>query len=173
MIATKKYAKVSFNRFVDLGYASENQVVSSNVEFFNNDHELDGNVTLVPTEDSKLIIHPSKFSLRPRQSASVEISFEAQDLGPYREMVEVITEGAHQTDYMDCSVQTVDQKMALLADNNGGIMDSATFGSLFYGQKKELKGFLVNTGPQQLSFSISYQDEEEMGPRILRLPRGS
>lgn len=165
LIATRQYAKVKFNKFVDLGYASENQVVTSNVEFYNSDYELDGNMTLVPSEDSRITIHPTKFSLKPRQSASVEISYEAQDLGPWREMVEVLTEGAHESDYMDCSVQTVDQKIALLADKNGGIMDAAGFGSLFYGQEKEMKGFLVNTGPQQLSFSISYQDEEGEGPK--------
>lgn len=165
LVATRQFAKVTFNKFVNLGYAAENQVVTSNVEFLNNDYELDGHITLVPSEDSRIVIHPLKFALKPRQTINVEISYEAQDLGPWREMVEVMTAGCNESEYMDCSVQTVDQKIALLGDKNGGIMDSAGFGPLFYGQEKEMKGFLVNTGPQQLSFSISYQDEEGEGPK--------
>jgi hypothetical protein len=160
LIATKIHANVTFNKYVNFGYVSEGQTVTSKVEFFNNDHELDGAMTLLPSEDSRVTYHPLKFTVKPRQSIEVEMTYQGQDLGPWREMVEVITDGAYESQYMDCSVQTVDQKIALLADNNGGIMDSAAFGSLFYGQETELRGFLVNTGPQQLSFSIAYQDEE-------------
>ena len=35
--------------------------------------------------------------------------------------------------------------------------------ALFYGEDKTITGFLVNTGPQQLSFSISYHDEDADG----------
>ncbi len=163
LIATRHFPRISFDPFVNLGYTSEGQVVNQKVKLFNEDHELEGHVTLLPKEDSRIMMDNHKLVIKPRESLLVNLGFEGQDLGPYRELIEVQTEGAFESQYLDCSVQTVDQKLTLLADNNGGILESLSFGSLFYGEEKSLKGFLVNTGPQQLSFSISYHDEDADG----------
>ena len=153
LIATRHFPRISFDPFVNFGYTSEGQVVNhKGTEIINNDYELDGHITMLCKEDSRIVLDKHKLTIKPRESALVNLEFEGQDLGPYRELIEVNTEGAYEAQYLDCSVQTVDQKLTLLADKNGGILDFVNFGSLFYGQDKTITGFLVNTGPQQLSF---------------------
>jgi hypothetical protein len=161
LIATKNFANIVFDPFINLGYVSEGQLVQGIVQLYNQSREVDGEVTLLPPPNSRLHINPSKLTIGPGAVEDVNISFEGAELGPYRQMIEIETSGSFESQYLDVSVMTVDQKLTLLSNDNQGILENVNFGSLYYGQEKIVKGFLVNTGPQQISFQISYSDDED------------
>ncbi len=160
LVATKLSPNLLFENFVNLGFVSEGQVTTEEVVLFN-DSTMPADTTMIPSADSRLTIKPAKFIVGAGEKITVQFSYEGKEKGPWREMVEVHSVGAVEPQFIDLSVQTVDQKLNLLADDNGGILDIHNFGALYYGTQKECHGLLVNTGPQQLSYSISYGDEED------------
>eukprot|EP00606_Chrysophyceae_sp_TOSAG23-5_P001155 GSChrysophyteH2.ASY1.ANO1.1079.1 assembled CDS len=96
-----------------------------------NDSTMPADTTMIPSADSRLTIKPAKFIVGAGEKTTVQFSYEGKEMGPWREMVEVHSVGAVEPQFIDLSVQT------------------------------ECYGLLVNTGPQQLSYSISYGDEED------------
>ena len=158
LYATKPSAEIRFDPLCNLGYVAEGQFTSVNVPF-ENAGQAPSFITFRPPAESRIKINPAKLELPPRGKAIVVVSFEGKDLGPWREFVQVDGTGMLDPGILDVTVQVVDQKLNLLAANNGGILDSVEFGALFYGESKVINALLVNTGPQQLSFSISYDDE--------------
>ena len=80
------------------------------VEIFNNDYELDGHITMLCKEDSRIVLDKHKLTIKPRESALVNLEFEGQDLGPYRELIEVNTEGAYEAQYLIAQCTNIDQK---------------------------------------------------------------
>ena len=162
LVATKLSPDVRFNNFVNLGFVAESQVSTVPV-VFTNDSNMAGDTTLTPSAESKITIKPTKFVIPAHGSVTVSVSYEGGEIGPWREMVEVHTVGSLALQFMDVSVQTVDQKLTLLADENGGILETHDFGSMYYGTERMTHALLVNTGPQQLSYAITYQDEEDAG----------
>ena len=81
LVATRHFPRMSFDPFVNFGYTSEGQVVNHKVEIFNNDYELDGHITILCKEDSRIMIDKHKLVIKPRESILVNLEFEGQDLG--------------------------------------------------------------------------------------------
>lgn len=155
--ATKPSALINYNPLCNLGYVAEGQPVSVTVPLENKGH-LASAVAFSLPENTKIKIHPLKLDLPPGGKGSITVSFEGKDLGPWREFVKIHSTNTMEPGLLDVTVQVVDQKLSLLAANNGGILENVDFGALFYGQSKIVDALLVNTGPQQLSFAVSYDD---------------
>lgn len=158
LAATKPSAIIRFPTLCNLGYVAESQPVSVTVPF-ENTGQISTSVTFQQPADTRVKLTPAKLDLLPGSKGSVAVSFEARELGPWREFIQVVGPGILNPGVLDVTVQVVDQKLSLLAANNGGILDNVDFGSLFYGESKTVDALLVNTGPQQLSFGVLYDDE--------------
>ncbi len=112
--------------------------------------------------ESILKIEPAEFTLHSNETRKIMLEVQCDDLGEFREavMVDVIG-GVENNLLLDVVAQVVTQKLTLLSTDNGASLDSIAFGGLYYGQKKEIHALLVNSGPKQLSFSVSYADEDD------------
>eukprot|EP01037_Dinobryon_pediforme_P018566 gene18566-18851_t len=75
----------------------------------------------------------------------------------------VAPDGALEDMTFDFSAQVIEQKLTLVTRDKKGLLDMASFGNTFFGQTKTIEALLVNSGPQALNFSMSYEDEEEGG----------
>jgi hypothetical protein len=164
LYASKPSASIVFPALCNLGYVAEGQPVTVRVPF-ENKGQVTSSITFNPPVDSRIKLNPTKLDLQPGDKTNVIVSFEGRELGPWREFVQVNGTGMLDPAILDVTVQVVDQKLNLLAANNGGIMESVEFGALFYGQSKVVDALLVNTGPQQLSFAVSYDDEMGGNPQ--------
>ena len=112
--------------------------------------------------ESILRIEPAEFTLHSNETRKIMFEVQCDDLGEYREAVMVdVLGGVESNLILDVVAQVVTQKLTLLSTENGASLDSIAFGGLYYGQKKEIHALLVNSGPKQLSFSVSYADEDD------------
>lgn len=74
---------------------------------------------------------------------------------------------------LDISGQVIEQKLSLITGDKKGILETAMFGNTFFGQTKTISAFLVNSGPQPLNFSMSYEDEDDVGGLVAGSGTGS
>ena len=125
--ATKPSAIVRFPTLCNLGYVAENQPASITVPF-ENIGQIPTCITFKAPADSRIRLSPPKLDLQPGGGkGSVLVSFEARELGPWREFVQVVGTGMIDPGVLDVTVQVVDQKLNLLRANNGGILDNVLY----------------------------------------------
>jgi hypothetical protein len=166
LFASKVGAIIGFQNFLDFGHVVENQKVFSEV-VFENVGEAFGVVDFKLVDNSCLRVTPQRFDLPPSTAGSnrrtVKFELDAKTTGSWREVVGVkVTGGVATHSVLDLSAQIVRPMLTLLADNNGGIVDSIEFGSLLYGQETTKTAYLFNGSPNPLSFTILYGDEEDV-----------
>lgn len=73
-------------------------------------------------------------------------------------IVPIDVEGGLSSVYVDIAANVVDNRLHLVAPNNGGSLDRVDLGSLFFGQKRSTTATLVNPGPTPLAFAILYHE---------------
>jgi hypothetical protein len=87
---------------------------------------------------------------------------DAREIGFFREVVKVNILGALEDELLDVTAQVVEQKLTLLSsDKKGGILETASFGNIFFGETKTITAILINTGPNPLNYAMSYDDVED------------
>ena len=142
IVATKLSPDIRFEPFLNMGFVAEGQQTTMEVAF-ENFSTMSGTTTLQASQDTRLTVKPMKFELAAGERQVIQISYEGKDLGPWREMIEVNTAGAVESQFLDIAVQTVNQKLTLLAENNQGIMEACDFGTLFYGTERGKSKFKI------------------------------
>lgn len=177
--------QVEFDGFANLGVVVADNRASKVVEFKNLGHKrCDVAIELQNSAGASLpvTITPSSFSLAPRgafldldndgrmeqdefvegargvwkQSVTVELE-PAAEPGPFRALAKVMFSG--QPDRMlDITATVVEQRLELVLPDGGGQMSELHFGTLFYGQQREVTALLVNNGPNPAHFSTSIED---------------
>ena len=168
--AVKISAKVEFERYVNLGCSTNGDKELIKDVVFENKGEVMGTVELHQMEESKMKIRPSKFDLQPYgcegSKQIVKCSFDGKDAGLKREVLQVtVTGGSTAHSNLEISAEIVKPKLSLLAENKQGLLDAWDFGSVFFGEVRTAIGILVNNGPQPLSYSVTYADEELKNPQ--------
>lgn len=167
IIATKKIAQIEFESLLDFGFIAKGQKVSRNV-MFSNSGAVPGSLKF--NSSAYLSFLPPRVILNPGEKQSVNIILEGVDVGVFREVVDVIVDGALAKSLLDVNAHCVPQALSLLKANAGGIIEEIEFGSLFYGETKSVKALVVNSGPQQLSFSVTCSDDDIRMPSRGKTP---
>ena len=167
IFACKPYANIKFSKLINIGTIAQGASYSKDF-LFENLGDLKGTVKLNFSNDgASLRIVPTKFDIEPKGSEKstqiVKVHFEGKEVGNFRETIKVNILGAIDESLIDVSAQVVEQKLLLLTENKAGALEVANFGPTFFGDKKTIKAFLVNTGPIGLNFAISYDEEDEKG----------
>lgn len=165
--ARRPTADIKFNRLVDFGYVPEGQSNPIKVEFYN-EGDVRGVLDFRLSSSSKLIIPEKNIEVEPGEKIKVDFILETTDIGPYRELVYMNVIGGYQVDEkLDISAQLTNQKLTLLGPNNSGAIETIDFGTMFYGQKAAITCTLLNAGPTQLSFNITFAASDSDDTRSL------
>jgi hypothetical protein len=160
LVCRKPCPDVVFNPFLNLGLVPENQSITSNV-VFENRGSAPAQVLFKPKKSSKVVLDPMRATIDPGGLLNLSIRYDCKDLGALRELVEVGINGLPQNMVLDVCGQVVSQKLSLLAFDGKRSLEQVDFGTLYYGQSKDIKAILVNNGPVQVNYTISYPDEGE------------
>ncbi len=166
LFACKPYAKIKFNHLIEFGAVVQGQAQTKEITF-ENVSDIRGSIKLNIPNESFLRITPSNFNLEPagfgeRSSVTVKFHVDGKDIGFFREVIKVNIAGALDDEILDVTAQVVEQKLTLLAnDENGGILETANFGNIFFGEKKTITAVLINTGPHPLNYAMNYEDQDE------------
>lgn len=163
-------AKVVFENFIDMGCSANLDKELTKDILFENKGEVAGSVEFRLLDDSKMKIRPMKFELqsigKEGSQQRVVCLCDNKDIGMRRESVQVIvTGGSGSFSSLEINAEVVRPKLSLLAEGKKGLLDTWDFGSVFFGEKKSTSGVLVNNGPQPLSYSVTYADDEKKNPQ--------
>mmetsp|Transcript_101940 Transcript_101940/g.199920 ORF Transcript_101940/g.199920 Transcript_101940/m.199920 type:complete len:425 (+) Transcript_101940:52-1326(+) len=164
--ACRPYANIKFKRTIDCGNIVLHQPLTVDMNF-ENMGEIPGQLKLNVGSDSYIkSMTPSRFELDPKGSARssqvVKMNVEAREAGTWRELVRVSIAGTIDDALIEVCANFVEPKLTLLAQDEQGILETANFGTIFYGETKSVKGLLINAGPLPLNFATVYEDDEEV-----------
>lgn len=183
IFASKPCAIVNFNPTANIGLIAEGQTITYDL-MLENIGEMEGEVEVLRAEvdeatqnpnreDPIVSITPSTFTLKsknfpevsgaryPPNKMKVEIKFQGVEVGNFREMLRVKVSGYPDPLPLDLSAQTVLQRLSLLQSGGNGIIDNLEFGTVFYGQSKAISAVLVNNGPQQVNYFVTYMSDDD------------
>lgn len=90
-------------------------------------------------------------------TCKVRITFSGDTLGDFRGLGKVLVEG-YGAKTIDVSATVVEQRLSLLLPEGGGPLTQAHFGALYFGEKREIKALLVNSGPVPCAFNAALAD---------------
>ena len=162
--ASKPAPDIVFESMLDLGPVVEGQSMTKVVQF-TNEGQVKGTISLKTEDKSRLKIEPTNFDLYPNglgmNKVSVSVRFDAKDLGAFREFVKVNVIGNPEPMILDVNARVLQQKLIILSSKNNSILEKYNFGTLFYGENETVMAKLVNSGPQTVSFTIAYVEDED------------
>jgi hypothetical protein len=160
IVANKPAPDVVYNPFVDMGLLLEKQPSSTTVTFENRG-QVPAVIQFKTTRESKFQLDPLKSSIEPKSTLTLNIRCDTRELGSYRELIPLTVTGLAEEMTLDISAQVLNQKLNLMSGDKKGILDHLDFGTLYYGQSKEIRAVLVNTGPILANYTIGFQDDAE------------
>lgn len=165
IFASRPYANIKFKRTIDCGNIVVHQPLVVDMTF-ENVGEIVGQLKLHTANDSFIkSITPARFDLdvkgTAKSSTTVKVTVDTRETGIWRELVRVSIVGTIDDALIEISANFVEPKLTFLAEGNQGLLETANFGTLFYGEAKTIKGILINAGPLPLNFATLYEDDEE------------
>lgn len=159
LFASKPHAVVKFDSLVNFGYVPSNQISTVDVSFANIG-DIPASVVFKQGPNTRVKFSSVKFDLIPNEKHIITLSYDAKETGSWRELVDVAIIGGLANEVLDINVQSVEQKLNLLA-KSGGILDNIDFGNMIYGQKSSSRAILANSGPRPLTFVVTYPEDDE------------
>jgi len=165
--ACKPYAVLKFNRILNCGTLILSQSKNHLEEIiFENIGDIVGKVKLSYEPDSFIkSISPLKFDVdskgKTKSIMKVKVVLDPKQVGEFREIIRVSIAGTIDDLFIEICVIIIEPRLTLITTNGKGLLDSANFGSIFYGESRKIKGYLVNSSPIPLNFTTIYDEEEE------------
>ena len=98
---------------------------------------------------------PSYFFIKPEEKKNVNIIYSPKEAGILRGVLEVNVEGQSLLKHIDISATSVDYFIFVI-DENGNQTTSFDFGNMYFGQAKEVEGYLVNNSPKKFRFKTKF-----------------
>ena len=162
LLARKPCADVVFDPLLNFGLLPEKQVAASSV-VFENRGQVAAHVIFKKEHDSKLTLDATSAKIEPKQKFTLNVKCDCKSLGLIRELVRVDVPGVAENMILDVSAQVVQHTLSLLSAQDKSLLEHVEFGAMFYGQSKSVEAILVNNGPQQVNFTITFPDEDSEG----------
>jgi hypothetical protein len=165
IIANKPAPNIIFNPFLDFGLLLEKQTVTNTITFENRGLA-PAVVQFKTTRESKFILEPLKTTIQPNTTFTLNLRCDTRELGTFREIIPMTVTGLLEEMTLDLSAHVLNQKLNLMSSDKKTILDHLDFGTVFYGQVKEIRAVLVNTGPLLANYTIGFQDEIDSDPSL-------
>ena len=159
LVAGKAGPDIVFDPVLNFGLIVESVPLTKKVIFSNRGKEC-GTVSIALPEFSYFRATPYTFEIYPKSEQIVQFRAECSVLGPLREIATVSIEGLPNTLTIDLSAQVLVQKVTVVSTKNTGILENLDFGYIFYGDSRDTDAILVNNGPTQLAYTITFDGED-------------
>ena len=151
-------SNIVFEPFLNLGFCKINRMKEISLLFKNLGNSI-GKVELrlELSSNKEIKIEPSQFHLNPYRGQEVNVSFIPKESGILRNMIEVYIDGINFNKNIELTGTSVEFNK-FLVDENGGRIDNIDFGPTYFGQRKEIRSFLVNNTPEKAYFKIKFRN---------------
>ena len=148
-------SNIIFEPFINMGFVATGKTKTETIKF-KNEGNLEGKIELKYSNLTDIKIEPeNSFTLQPGQSHEIQMLYTPRDAGIFRGIIEVCVEGQTFMSHIDVNATSVEFQRFVI-DEGGNELSKVDFGEVFFGQRNEIKGFLVNNSPKQLAFRVSF-----------------
>ncbi len=149
-------SQVIFEPFINFGFVKTGTEKTEKV-FFKNEGKTNGKIELKVDKMPDLTLDPVFFTLSPGQENFVKVKFKPKDAGILRGNIDVIVDGG-QTFQKNIEINATSVEFnRFLIDETGNLTRSLDFGTIYFGQQKEIKTFLVNNTPKSFNFKANFR----------------
>lgn len=146
---------IVFEPFVNFGFIPIGQERRQKVRFVN-EGSVAGKVDLRFSDLPDFRIEPSTpIKIQAEKSVEFEFIYTPREAGIFRGIVEVYLDGQSFMNHIDVNATSV-EFLKFIVDTEGIELKKVEFGDVFFGQRKENKGFLVNNSPKPLKFKVTF-----------------
>ena len=148
-------AKIIFEPFINMGFVQVGKEKRETVKF-RNEGSIDKRVDLKINEIVDLKIYPSSsFIIKASEEVEIELSYTPVEAGIFRGLIEVITEGQCFLRQIDVNATCV-EFLKFIINDKGEELNKLDFGTVLFGQRKKILGYLVNNSPENFFYKITY-----------------
>ncbi|KAM3144881.1 hypothetical protein pb186bvf_002886, partial [Paramecium bursaria] len=145
-------AAIVFEPFINLGFVRVGKEKVDNI-YFKNEGKASGRVELKFDKMTDFRLEPNSFTLTQGQEYAVKVYYKPREAGIFRGLVEVVAEGQSLQKTIDINATSIEFTRFLI-DENGVQSNFFDFGTIYYGQSKQLETYLVNNTPKQQKFKV-------------------
>ncbi|CAD8120828.1 unnamed protein product [Paramecium sonneborni] len=149
-------AAIIYEPFINLGFVRVRKEKVDKIHF-QNEGKAAGRVELKLDKIVEFRIEPNSFTLIPGQEFTVTVFYKPRDAGIFRGIIEVFAEGQQSGLNLKNPIEinaTSIQFTRFLIDQNGTQSNTFHFGTMFYGQQKQIEAYLINNTPRQQKFKV-------------------
>ena len=154
LYAYKPSPVIVFEPFINLGFV---QIGESKVHkiLFKNEGMLEDKITLKLEGLQDVIVDETYFSIPPKKSREITLTYTPREAGIFRGTIEVDCSGQSVLKTIDISATSVEYFIFMI-DENGIQTTDADFGIMYFGQYKEKVFYLVNNAPVAQPFNTKF-----------------
>jgi len=147
---------IKFEKTLNFGFCKLNIPVEKSLKFRNEGTSI-GKVELRTSEKLKHVKpEPSVFQINPMQEIEIKVIYNPKEGGILRGMLEVLVDGIPFQANIEVSATSVEFNRFII-NESGAKTDNFGFGSMYFGQEKEIKAFLVNNTPSLYKFKTKFR----------------
>jgi len=152
-------SNIIFPQFLNLGFCKLNRPKDVKL-LFKNKGNTQGKVELKfdPISSKDIKIDPMVFQLNPYKSQEVIVGYVPRENGILRGLIEVYVDGVVNLQKNIEVTGTSVEFNKFLTDESGGKIDMIDFGPTYFGQRKEVRSFLVNNTPEKTHYKIIFRN---------------
>ncbi|CAD8106047.1 unnamed protein product [Paramecium primaurelia] len=147
-------AAIIYEPFINLGFVRVGKEKVDKIHF-KNEGKASGRVELKLDRIVEFRIEPNSFTLTPGQEYTVTVFYRPREAGIFRGIIEVIADGQQSglslKNPIDINATSIEFTRFLI-DQNGTQSNHFNFGTMFYGQQKQIEAYLINNTPKQQRF---------------------
>ncbi len=162
--AAKPHLKLDYPTTLNLGNLQLNQSIVKEIQFQNLSH-VGGSIRFSAPRNSNCKLSSMKLDFvpcgNPGSVSTIKLTMEGKELGHFRECLLFHDLRTNEEFLIEVIAQVIQPVLSIVSSHKGGSFDVASFGNLFFGEKQRIEAFLVNSGPQALSFSVRFEDDDE------------
>ncbi|KAL4497051.1 hypothetical protein ABPG72_002207 [Tetrahymena utriculariae] len=151
--ALRPQASILFEPFINYGFI---KIFENNIKtiMFKNEGKMAGKVRLKYDSMPEITCDPQNFTILPGQELPVKVNLNSKESGIFRGKIEVVNEGQSLLKYIDVNATPVEFNKFLI-DDQGNSTSTFDFEETYFGEKKVIKGFLVNNTPYEQKFKVN------------------
>jgi hypothetical protein len=148
-------AELHFDGYCLFGTVAPTRTVIRYVDIVNRGMKA-ADFTFKKKENIPFVIEPLSGRLGPEGSDDcflrVKVTFNADDLGVYRSVLEMEVNGMTVGTVLDISALVVRQQFEIISAEGSGRLENINYGTVYVGEERSMQIVLVNDGPDDTDF---------------------
>ena len=161
LLAFLKAWHVLYPPFVNFGFVQPSKPTAKEIEFSNEGDNPAAVAVTVVGGDTSVMVENGVFELKRKERRKVTTTLTAQGTAELITKALNVTVGGELRDPIALNAVVVRQVLSVVFANGAGQASEISFGTLFFGETREVDAVLVNNGPDEVRFNITFSRDHD------------